>query len=72
MSLAKATVDSRIFQNLTVPDIVKQILTDHGVTDVKDALTGTYTAREYCVQYQETAFAFVSLLMEDEGIFYWF
>jgi len=70
--LLTKTVDSRIFQNLSVPDIVKKILSDHGVTDVKDALTGSYDPREYCVQYHETAFAFVSRLLEDEGIAYWF
>ena len=70
--LLTKTTDSRIFQNLSVPDIVKRILSDHAVTDIKDALSGTYPAREYCVQYQETAFAFVSRLMESEGIFYWF
>jgi len=59
---------SRIFQNKSVPDIVKRILTEHGVTDVKDSLTATYEPREYCVQYQETAFDFVSRLLESEGI----
>jgi len=72
MWLLTKTADSRIFQNKTVPDIVKQILTDHGVTDVRDALTATYTPREYCVQYRETNFNFVSRLMESEGICYWF
>jgi len=35
-------------------------------------LTGTYTQREYCVQYRETDFNFVSRLMEEEGIYYYF
>jgi type VI secretion system secreted protein VgrG len=72
MWLLTKTRDSRIFQNKTVPDIVKQMLHDHGVTDIDDALTGTYAAREYCVQYRETAFDFVSRLMEAEGISYYF
>jgi type VI secretion system secreted protein VgrG len=62
--------DCRIFQNKSVPDIVKQVLSDHGVTDVKDSLTGAYSPREYCVQYMETDFDFVSRLMEEEGICY--
>jgi len=64
--------DCRIFQNKKAPDIIKQILSDSGITDVQDSLTGTYTEREYCVQYMETAFDFISRLMEDEGIFYFF
>ncbi|HZF11281.1 MAG TPA: type VI secretion system tip protein TssI/VgrG [Thermoanaerobaculia bacterium] len=64
--------DSKIFQNKSVPDIVEQVFTDMGFTDFKRSLTGTYDPREYCVQYQETAFAFVSRLLEDEGIFYYF
>lgn len=66
------TADCRIFQNLTVPDIIKQVFKDQGFTDVKDSLTGTYTAWENCVQYRETDFNFVSRLMEHEGIYYFF
>ncbi len=64
--------DNRIFQEKSVPDIVKQVLQEQGVADVKDALTGTYNPRDYCVQYRETCFDFVSRLMEEEGIFYFF
>jgi type VI secretion system secreted protein VgrG len=64
--------DSRIFQNKSVPDIAEQLFGDLGFTDFKRSLTGTYDPREYCVQYQETAFGFVSRLFEDEGIFYYF
>ncbi|HXZ03005.1 MAG TPA: type VI secretion system tip protein TssI/VgrG [Stellaceae bacterium] len=64
--------DNRIFQNKSVPDIVKQVLHEQGVTDVKDSLTGTYGPRDYCVQYRETCFDFISRLMEEEGIFYFF
>ena len=61
-----------VYQNLSTPDIVKKVFTDLGFTDFTDKLTGTYQPREYCVQYRETAFAFVSRLMEQEGIFYFF
>src|SRR5579871_423059 len=64
--------DCRIFQNMTAPDIIKQVFSNNGFTDFTDSLTKTYTAREYCVQYMETSFAFVSRLMEEEGIFYFF
>jgi type VI secretion system secreted protein VgrG len=70
--LLTLAADCRIFQNKTTPEIVKSILTEMGITAVKDSLTQTYTAREYCVQYNETAFAFISRLLEDEGIFYFF
>ncbi len=66
------TSDCRIFQNMTVPDIIKQVFRDQGFTDFKDSLTGTYTAWENCVQYRETDFNFVSRLMEHEGIYYFF
>jgi type VI secretion system secreted protein VgrG len=69
--LMSFTTDSRIFQNLSAPDIVKQVFGDLGFTDFQDSLTGTYAVREYCVQYQETAYNFVCRLMEEEGI-YWF
>ena len=62
----------RIFQNKTVPDIVKQVFTDHGFSDFKEYLSNSYTPREYCVQYGESDFNFVSRLMEEEGIYYYF
>ncbi|MBV9506531.1 MAG: type VI secretion system tip protein VgrG [Acidobacteriia bacterium] len=64
--------DCRIFQNMTTPDVIKKVFFDAGFTDVTDSLTATYSPREYCVQYMESSFAFVSRLMEEEGIFYFF
>lgn len=66
------TADCRIFQTMTVPDIIKKVFRDHGFTDFKDSLSGSYTPWEYCVQYRETDFNFVSRLMEHEGIYYFF
>jgi type VI secretion system secreted protein VgrG len=66
------TADCRIFQNKNVPDIIKEILREHGFTDIKASLTKTYRVREYCVQYRETDFNFVQRLMEEEGIYYYF
>lgn len=66
------TADCRIFQNKKVPDIIQEILKENGVTDVKTVLKATYEPRDYCVQYRETDFNFVSRLMEQYGIFYFF
>jgi type VI secretion system secreted protein VgrG len=56
----------------SVPVIVKTILSGHGYTDVDDSSLGTYPTREYCVQYRETDFNFISRLLEEEGIYYYF
>ena len=64
--------DCRIYQNQTVPDILAAVFGRYGFTAFRNDATGTYPAREYCVQYRESAFAFVSRLMEEEGIFYKF
>ena len=66
------TADCRIFQNMSVPDIVAKVFKDFGFTDFEDQTRGTYDPWEYCVQYRETAFNFVSRLLESEGIFYFF
>ena len=62
-------VRCRIFQHLTVPDILRQALTG---LDVIYQISGTYYERDYCVQYRESDFDFVSRLMEEEGIYYFF
>ncbi len=66
--------DCRIFQNLSASEIVKQVLDDDGLAsnDYKLTLTSTCPTRVYCVQYRETDFNFVSRLMEEEGIYYFF
>ncbi len=67
------TADCRIFQNKTVKDIIEQIFHDLGFSDFETAqVKGSHPKREYCVQYRETDFNFVSRLMEEEGIFYFF
>jgi type VI secretion system secreted protein VgrG len=60
---------SRIFQQLSVPEILQKVL--QGL-DVDYKLIGKYEPRDYCVQYRETDFNFASRLMEEEGIFYFF
>ena len=66
------TADCRIFQEKTVPDIIKKVFADDGAADYMLELTGTYRQRVYCVQYRETDFNFVSRLMEEEGMYYHF
>jgi type VI secretion system secreted protein VgrG len=64
--------DCRIFQNKTVPDIVEQVFKSRGFTNYAFKLQGSFPQREYVVQYRESDFTFVSRLLEDEGIFYFF
>jgi len=67
------TTDCRIFQNKTVPQIIEQVFQDLGFSDFeKSELKGNYAEWEFCVQYRENDFNFVSRLMEQEGIFYYF
>ena len=66
------TADCRIFQEMTVPDIVEEVFQDLGFTDFEYKLSKTYRTWEYCVQYRETDFNFVSRLLEQEGIYYYF
>jgi len=66
------TSDCRIFQKMSIPDIVQKIFKDNGFKDFKNHLQKSYPVEEYCVQYRETAFNFVSRLMEQVGIFYYF
>lgn len=66
------TSDCRIFQEKSVPDIVKQVFNDLGFSDIEDRLSPGYRTWTYCVQYRETHFNFVSRLMEQEGIYYYF
>jgi type VI secretion system secreted protein VgrG len=62
-------VQCRIFQHLTVPEILCKVLEP---LDVCYQIQGTFHPRNYCVQYRESDFAFASRLMEEEGIYYFF
>ncbi len=62
-------VNSRLWQEKSVKDILEEVL--QGVT-TSFKLQTTYEPRDYCVQYRETDFEFISRLMEEEGIFYFF
>jgi len=66
------TSDCRIFQQKKVVEIVQQIFGDHGFNDFDIYLSGDYRTWEFCVQYRETDFNFISRLLEQEGIYYYF
>jgi type VI secretion system VgrG family protein len=74
MWLTKYRRGSRIFQNMTFEDIITRVFQDAGISSdyFRFALTGTHNSHEYCVQYRESEFNFVSRLMEEEGMFYYF
>jgi type VI secretion system secreted protein VgrG len=61
----------RIFQNMTVPDVLKKVFRDQGFSDLEDRLTESYRTWEYLVQYRESDFEFASRIMEREGIYYY-
>ncbi|UPH72390.1 type VI secretion system tip protein VgrG [Abyssibius alkaniclasticus] len=64
--------DCRIFQDKSALDVVKQVMRDADLTDFEDKTTATYNPRVYTVQYRESDFDFISRLMEEEGIYYYF
>ncbi|MGB6721568.1 MAG: type VI secretion system tip protein TssI/VgrG, partial [Terracidiphilus sp.] len=64
-------VNTRVFQNKTVLDVIQAVLGPYNISPSLQT-TGTYTPMEYCTQYRETDFAFISRLMEQHGILYFF
>ncbi len=70
--LLTRTSDCRIFKDKSAPAIIKEIFRGQGFSHFKEKLSGSHAIREYCVQYRETNFNFVSRLMEEEGICYYF
>ena len=65
--------DTKIFQTQSVKDIITAIFSAAGFTDFSMKMTTAgLTTREYCVQFRESAFDFISRLMEEEGIYYYF
>ncbi|CNK96799.1 putative Rhs accessory genetic element [Yersinia enterocolitica] len=62
----------RIWQNVSVPELVHTLLSEHGINQLDLQLHGNYPKREYCVQYRESAFNFIQRLLEEEGIYYYF
>jgi type VI secretion system secreted protein VgrG len=70
--LLTQSAECKIFQNKSVPEIVEAVLTGNGITDFTSKIQGSYENRDYCVQYRESHFTFISRLLENEGIHYYF
>jgi len=64
--------DCKIYQNKSVVEILDEVLGSYSGYVYEKQLQGSYRTREYCVQYEESDFDFVSRLMEHEGIYYYF
>lgn len=64
--------DCRIYSGKSVPAIIRDVLGEVGFGDLKLSLSADYAPREYCVQYRESYFNFISRLMQEEGIYYFF
>jgi len=66
--------DQRIFQQLSVPQIIEHVLKAHGI--LRDAcqfyLNADYPSRDYCVQYDESDLHFIQRLCQEEGLHYHF
>ncbi|MEM7666119.1 MAG: type VI secretion system tip protein TssI/VgrG [Pseudomonadota bacterium] len=61
-----------IYQEKTVIDIIKEVFDRAKVSDYELRTAASYETFEYCVQYAESDFNFISRLMEQEGLYYWF
>lgn len=70
--LLTQSADCRVFQNKSIPAIFQEVCRQAGFTDFRLALSASYEPWEYCVQFRESDFNFVSRLLEQEGIFYFF
>ena len=74
--LLRKRTNSRIHQDKSVLEVFESVLEDSAIKRVKktktDSVIGTHTGRRYCVQHQESDYQFLSRLLEDEGIYYWF
>jgi len=64
--------DCRIFQNVSITEIVEQVFKEAGFSDFKIKVLKPLAQRDYCVQYRESTLDFVSRLLEEEGLFYFF
>jgi type VI secretion system secreted protein VgrG len=66
------SADCKIYQEMSILDIIEEVFGRFGFTDYRFDTQGQHNAREYCVQYRETAFDFITRLLEEEGVFYYF
>jgi len=70
--LLSLTENCRIFQEKSYPDIITDVFSELGFSDFENKLTATYTSQDYVVQFNESDINFVSRIMQQEGIFYYF
>ncbi len=70
--LLSRTTNCRIFTEKTLPEILQEVFSAHSFATFEPRLKGDYATLEYCVQYRESDFDFVSRLMEEYGIYYFF
>ena len=62
----------RIWQNISVPDLVRDLLSKYQINRLNLQLNNNYPKREYCLQYRETTLEFIQRLLAEEGIYYYF
>lgn len=72
LALLRLGRNLRVFQHISVPDLVCQLLREHNINNIDLRLSVQYEPREYCIQYRESAFDFIHRLLEQEGIYYFF
>jgi type VI secretion system secreted protein VgrG len=72
IALMEMSSHCRIFQNMSAREVIESVLGEYSMVDYSSELNGTYTKRDYCTQYRETDLAFISRLMEESGMFYFF
>lgn len=74
--LLTRTSDCYVFQDESVVDIIKKVCQKDAYGGLAEIETGlleySYPKMPYCVQYRETDFVFLSRLMEQVGIYYYF
>lgn len=72
--LARLALSSnwRIFQQKNVPDIIKSVLSEHGILDYQQHINGEHLPREYCTQVGDTDLYLFDRLSSEEGLFYFF
>ncbi len=71
--LLRHTRDCHVFQNMTVPKIIEEVLKQkHSFSDIESQLKNQYNPVEFCIQYRESDYQLLHRLMEREGIYYYF
>ncbi len=70
--LLSLSENCRIFQEKSYPDIIKEVFDELGFSDFEDKLTSSYSPQDYVVQFNESDLNFVTRIMQQEGIFFYF